>query len=267
MSKLLTDEEVHTVRDLLRHTGWHSFTCHECGEQTDNCVTVRRHTTGDCDESYTGPPIEELLAKVAMIFGLGDNEAPKRDESAGTYEQEEPITNVGLLAKRRRQADSAVVVDDMSKDGTGPWKVLINGYGIATWPWKHSYDEVSPKEYAEEVARVLRGALVTVERNIESRLSREHDNTCSALGELRAMVEAYRAQKTHIEAIEADRVREATGFGRRESDLQRTLGSQLATLDAARRAVATLETMGDGRISRKAGRALQDALLAMDGGG
>lgn len=51
----------------------------------------------------------------------------------------------------------AIQVLDLSGDGTGPWTLRVNGYSVASWPWKEN--EHDPHEYADEVARILRKAL------------------------------------------------------------------------------------------------------------
>jgi len=47
-----------------------------------------------------------------------------------------------------------VRVDDLSGNGTGPWRLLIGHYGVARWPCS-----LPPEEYAREVARVVRLAI------------------------------------------------------------------------------------------------------------
>lgn len=56
-----------------------------------------------------------------------------------------------------RLAATVEVVDD-ARDGTGPWRVHLNGYGFAMFPSKSARED--PASYAIEVARVLRRALL-----------------------------------------------------------------------------------------------------------
>jgi hypothetical protein len=50
-----------------------------------------------------------------------------------------------------------VWIEDVGRDGTGPWKVFVNGHGIAMWPSKGAQDD--PEAYAAEVGRCLHNAL------------------------------------------------------------------------------------------------------------
>jgi hypothetical protein len=49
-----------------------------------------------------------------------------------------------------------VRVVDVAGDGSGPWKLFVNGFGVACWS---ATAEPNPKAYAREVARVLRRAI------------------------------------------------------------------------------------------------------------
>lgn len=61
------------------------------------------------------------------------------------------------------QHKHSVVVESLSGDDTGPWKLLVNGVGVATWPCTHE-----SKGYALEVARVLRFALASDKSQTET---------------------------------------------------------------------------------------------------
>ena len=51
----------------------------------------------------------------------------------------------------------AVTVKDMYQEGTGPWRLFLGEYGVATWPSGPAAED--PRSYAEEVARCVRIAL------------------------------------------------------------------------------------------------------------
>jgi len=53
-------------------------------------------------------------------------------------------------------APISIEVVDIAKDKAGPWRLMVNGYGVASWP---SPKSAEPKVYAEEAARVLRKAI------------------------------------------------------------------------------------------------------------
>jgi len=55
------------VGALLVLIGPPFFTCHACGKQTDDIVSVHRHKHV-CNESYIGPPLEEQRAKVVALL-------------------------------------------------------------------------------------------------------------------------------------------------------------------------------------------------------
>lgn len=54
--------------------------------------------------------------------------------------------------------DPIVRINDLSGDGTGPWRLTVNGFGVCQWP-VGDLAETCPEQYAGEAARVLRVAL------------------------------------------------------------------------------------------------------------
>lgn len=66
-----------------------------------------------------------------------------------------------VRAEERARTETAgpdVEVRDLYGGGNGPWRLFINGVGVADWPTIKSCE---PKEYTEEVARCIRRALQT----------------------------------------------------------------------------------------------------------
>lgn len=62
--------------------------------------------------------------------------------------------NTGEAARGKA---GTVRVLDTAGDGTGPWKLFLGEYGVATWPSKPSNED--PQAYAAEVGRCIQDAL------------------------------------------------------------------------------------------------------------
>lgn len=63
----------------------------------------------------------------------------------------------GFVLVPEGSADPRIETLDLSGDGTGPWKLLVNGHGVANFPSEAVNGD--PKSYVEEVVRVLKVAL------------------------------------------------------------------------------------------------------------
>lgn len=118
-------------------------------EQFQNVSTEVKH---DDERSEAGAVGGGVVSELRSGGGEGSDAAPP----VRTAERGAGSGPVAATTGPRGRAGEVTIVD-LSGDGTGPWRLMLGEWGVADWPSRAATED--PKDYVEEVARVVRLAL------------------------------------------------------------------------------------------------------------
>jgi len=127
------------------------WSCVGCGQPMLPEGVVKR--PNEYDHAH-GCPFDAVRPDVFEAVRLGKITPREGADILVSGKRLAPSTRDEALAPPTPDEAERIVVCDVSQDGTGPWKVYVAGYGVASFPSKACVEQ--PREYAEEVARVIR---------------------------------------------------------------------------------------------------------------
>ncbi len=147
----VTDEELRAVARAYSDGG---VTTSEIGMNGERRVETQSMNIGTHPLFDTDRPEAAQLRAMAIEHSMrhGGPAGPVADLLARAYSMQ-------LLSVTPATAEVTAVevtVRDMAGDGSGPWRLMVNGFGVAQWPRTPGYSDLA---YASESARVLREAL------------------------------------------------------------------------------------------------------------
>lgn len=112
-----------------------------------------------CLEEDTTVGYNVLHMSSSSPFSIRLDPALKKLLCAAAKKDDRTVTSFVIHVLRRtllEKSSNVIEIEDLSKDGSGPWHLMVNGFDVAMWPPPKG---ISLEAYAEEVARVLRLAI------------------------------------------------------------------------------------------------------------